>query len=294
MIEQKVLVFGATSRLGDKLIPHLRDAAYTVVSVGRSKGVDYLLDPTSISDVDRVLQLVQPRYVINLIAETNVDKCEDNIPASIQANTVVPAIISKSIIKTKSKSIFFIHVSTDQVYSGKGNHHEANVGPINAYGSSKLAGELMVHYPKTAILRVNFYGMSLQLSRPSFTDWIVRSLRKNDQVTFFNNIRFNGVHHSTLCSFVEWIMRRELEGTYNLGCRDALSKADFAIALAQKLNLDIRNARIAEYSPSSFTANRPYDMTMNVKKIESSLNIACPFFQEEINKTAREYSNAEF
>jgi dTDP-4-dehydrorhamnose reductase len=206
----------------------------------------------------------------------------------------VPAIISKSIIKLKSQSVFFIHISTDQVYSGTGNHHEADVGPINAYGSSKLAGELMIHYPKTAILRVNFYGMSQQLLRPSFTDWIVRSLRKSDQVTFFNNIRFNGLHHSTLCNFIESVMRRELEGTYNIGCRDALSKADFAIALAQKLNLDFRHARIAEYVPSSCTATRPYDMTMNVNKIELLLNIKCPLFQEEIDKTAREYSNAEF
>ena len=74
-----------------------------------------------------------------------------------------------SLIETNlSDKIFLLHLSTDQVYSGKGPHRENFTYPINNYGKTKLKGERFVKKINGCILRTNFVGKSLNYKKKKF------------------------------------------------------------------------------------------------------------------------------
>ena len=80
----------------------------------------------------KIISKKKPNYIINLIALTNVDKCEKKFLAD-KSNFVFVKILTKSISMIKNK-IRLIHISTDQVYNGRSKHDEKHVQPINYYG----------------------------------------------------------------------------------------------------------------------------------------------------------------
>jgi dTDP-4-dehydrorhamnose reductase len=185
-----------------------------------------------------------------------------------------------------------VQISTDQVYEGIGNHVEADVAPVNVYGLSKLAGELMMDQGRTAVLRTNFYGRSTLSARPGFSDWVVSSFADRKEITLFKDVRFSALHMSSLFLIIQKALTSKLSGTYNVGCHNGISKADFALALAAELGLPTSSAKVGALSDITLKARRPLDMTLNVRKLEDALGIQCPDIREEISKTAKEYANA--
>ncbi len=287
----KVLVFGANGLLGSSLCPYLRLEGYQVFTAGRSEDLDYTLDLLNVSSIKEIFDDLRPDHAINLIAATNVDNCEIDVAMATTANALIPAAISRAAVSSHC-NIHLVHVSTDQVYEGSGNHFEKDVGPINVYGLSKLAGELLINHKRTAVLRTNFYGRSNLPARPSFSDWVVSSLETRKTITLFSDVRFSAMHLNSLCLIIQKVLMSQLSGTFNVGCYNGVSKAEFALALAQKLGLPTSTAKVGTTSDASFKARRPIDMTLNIKMLENALGIKCPDIYEEIIKTANEYSNA--
>jgi dTDP-4-dehydrorhamnose reductase len=291
-IIKKVLIFGASGLLGHSLCPYLNSVGFQVFSAGRSELLNYTLDIMNGGSVKQLFDAVKPDHVINLIAATNVDHCEVDIAMASQVNLLIPAIISKAAVASCADNIHLVQISTDQVYEGKGNHREEDESPVNVYGLSKLAGELMMDHSRTAVLRTNFYGRSALSSRPSFSDWIVNSFRNSNEITLLKDVHFSALHISSLCLIIHKALNMKLSGTYNVGCRNGISKAEFALLLAAELGLSTQSAKIGVLSDLSLRARRPLDMTLNVIKLEEALGIHCPDIREEISKTAKEYLNA--
>lgn len=289
--KKKILVLGASSRLGMRLCPSLKSLGFQVLTAGRDKGLEYPIATPNFENIRRLLNIVLPDHVINLIAATSVDDCERDAGMAVRVNTLIPAEISAAVIACEKRGVHLLHVSTDQVYDGHGNHLEEDASPINMYGLSKWAGELLMDKERTVVLRTNFFGKSMIHTRPLLSDWVVKSLGEGKKVTLFKDIRFSALHVSSLCEIIASALDQSLIGTYNVGCRDGISKADFALSLAAELSLSTYSATVGYSEESPLRAKRPSDMTMSVRKIEHALGITCPYFSEEIYKTAREYVN---
>ncbi len=283
------MVFGANGLLGSSLCPYLQSAGFQIFTAGRSKTLDYEIDMFNLDSLQRLFDLVKPDHVINLIAATNVDQCEVDPAMAAKINTLIPTLISRA---TDANNIHLVQVSTDQVYEGIGDHIEENVAPLNVYGLSKLAGELSMDQNRTAVLRTNFYGRSVLSHRSGFSDWIVRSLREGENITLFKDVHFSALHMNSLSYIIQKVLSLELVGTFNAGCRNSISKADFALILASELGLQKNSAIIGSLSDLPMRARRPLDMTLNITKIEKALGIECPDILQEIVKTAKEYVNA--
>lgn len=93
--------------------------------------------------------------VINTAAHTAVDAAEDEVAAAFLANAQGPAWLAEA---SRKAGIPIVHVSTDYVFDGaldRPYREDDSVGPISAYGASKLAGELAVRAanPRSVILR---------------------------------------------------------------------------------------------------------------------------------------------
>ena len=97
-----------------------------------------------------------------------------NLKQKIQISIFVRNLVKA--IKKYKNNIHLIHISTDQVYSGKGNHTESIVHPINYYGKSKLKGELAAKKINSTIFRTNYIGKTKNKS--NLTSWIYNNLKK--------------------------------------------------------------------------------------------------------------------
>lgn len=289
-----VIVFGASGLLGASLVPALRACGHTVLAQSRDSGADLCLDPSDRSAVAAALALHRPDAVVNLVAATNVDQCETQTELAWQANAGVVAAIAEGILALGNAPVsrpHLVHISTDQVYDGPGPHAEDEVHPINVYGLSKYTGELLAERVGATILRSNFYGRSRCVGRVSFSDWLVRSLREKTPITVFDDVKFSAIHIGTLCEFIARSIELRPAGIFNAGCRDGISKAGFALALADALGLPTDNVKVGSSADAALKARRPVDMTLQVARLEAVLNLQCPNMLNEIQHTAKEYLN---
>ena len=289
-----VIVYGASGLLGCSLVPALRACGHTVFSQSRASGADLCLDPSDRSAVAESLVRHRPSAVINLVAATNVDQCETQTELAWQSNAGVVEAIAEGILAVHSDPAsrpHLVHISTDQLYDGRGPHAEDEVHPINVYGLSKFTGELIAERVGATVLRTNFYGRSRSEGRVSFSDWLVLSLREKTPITVFDDVKFSAIHISTLCAIIARCIELRPAGVFNAGCRDGISKAGFALALANALGLPTDNVKVGISANAVLKARRPVDMTLQVTRLEAALNLQCPNILNEIQYTAKEYLN---
>lgn len=101
------------------------------------------LDITKEENVIKYIEELKPEYIINCAAYTAVDNAEDNEELAKKINGDGPANLAKAANKVGAT---LVHISTDYVFNGdldieKSYKEEDEVGPITAYGRTKLQGE---------------------------------------------------------------------------------------------------------------------------------------------------------
>ena len=92
----------------------------------------------------RRLDAARPDAIINAAAYTAVDRAESEPALAWCVNAEAPATLARA---AQHLGVPLVHVSTDDVFDGSqaGGYVESDpVGPLNAYGRSKLGGELAV------------------------------------------------------------------------------------------------------------------------------------------------------
>src|SRR6267378_8489605 len=98
------------------------------------------LDICNMESIEKKIGEINPDYIINCAALTNLDQIELN-PVNAYA---VNAYGAKNLaIVSLKKKIKLIHISTDSVFDGKkGSYKEKDLpNPINEYSKSKKIGE---------------------------------------------------------------------------------------------------------------------------------------------------------
>jgi len=288
MKNKKIAVLGANGLLGHELLNNRFGGKGDVVGhFGRGK--ENKADLSVLSETISYLDSIQPEIIINLVALTNVDYCETNPNESYLINVkVVENIVAW--IKLQQHRIHLVHISTDQVYDGEGLHSEDKPALTNYYGFSKYAAELASASTHAAILRTNFFGKSRAELRASFTDWLYNALSNKQDIQVFDDVYFSPLSMSSLSAMIALVIDKEIVGTYNLGSRQGLSKADFAFEFANALDLNTDHMTRAKIENIDFVKTyRPKDMRLDVTKFEQALKVVLPTLQQEILKVSKEY-----
>jgi dTDP-4-dehydrorhamnose reductase len=274
----RYLVLGGTGLLGPYLKSALADKGEVLVA-GQKSG-DIRLNATDPKALAQCVKEVRPDIIFNCIALTDVDACERDPNLAERINAAPDSFLSDIL----SPSTRLIQVSTDQVYPDTvGPHSEGQVAPINVYGRSKLKGEVAaLRHRNTLVLRVNFFGSSRTQNRKSLSDWVIGSSRDGREITLFNDTLFSPLTLSTLTRLMSAFSDSDLVGSFNLGCRDGSTKAQFARQLLTTMGLSSANAHEGPSPSMAERAPRPKDMRMDVGKIEAVTGITLPTLAEEI------------
>ncbi len=128
-----------TKRLGERRPEWLINKKINCESVGRVE--------CDIANTGQVLELfenVKPDIVINCAAYNFVDRAETDYVGAYKVNAVGVKNVAYACKKHKA---FLVHYSTDYVFDGEkeGLYTEKDEpNPINQYGKSKLAGEILL------------------------------------------------------------------------------------------------------------------------------------------------------
>jgi dTDP-4-dehydrorhamnose reductase len=285
----RVLVTGATGLLGSTLVPWLKEQGHQVTSLGRTQTAGLNADLTNYQQTARVLDRAEPEVIINLVALTNVDRCE-SYPQEAYLLNVKPVENLCAWMQKAAQSCHLIQISSDQLYDGIGPHSEGELTVCNHYGMSKLAGEFVAGTVPSTILRTNFIGRSLRYGRVSFTDWLRSGLLGDASVNVFHDVMFSPLAISSLCNCIERAVVERPLGVYNLGSHQGMSKADFAFAFAAAIGLPTKNlVRSSVREVTTLAARRPSDMRMRCERFEDRMGLRLPRLIDEIKRLADDY-----
>lgn len=287
--KNSVLVLGSSGLLGSELVSGQYLNKYKIISQSQKSFTDFNVDLQDFEQVYKMLDEVRPDSIINLVGLTDVDYCEKFPSEAYNLNVKTVENLVNAIQKCSSNS-FLVQVSTDQVYDGGGLCSEKNINPSNYYAFSKYCGELIAAQTNSVILRTNFFGKSKALSRNSLTDWLYRELNETNDIKVFEDVWFNPLSIYNLCKMIELAVEKKINGVFNLGSNNAMTKAEFAFHFAKALNLSTSKMKKIKVSNAKFLyAHRPKNMIMDLTKFEKDYNFKLPKLIEEIELSAKEY-----
>jgi dTDP-4-dehydrorhamnose reductase len=146
----RLLVTGARGMLGRAVCSAAARLGHDVVGLSRAE-----LDVTDDEHVRRVVAAAEPRAVVHCAAWTDVDGAETAEAAATAVNGEGAGNVARAASEVGAR---MVHLSTDYVFDGTKSTpwvESDPVGPIGAYGRSKLAGELEVAAaaPEHAVVR---------------------------------------------------------------------------------------------------------------------------------------------
>ena len=264
---KKVLLIGADGMLGGELRERL-EKIYEVTGTTIET-----LDICDKAAVEAKVSEVNPYFIINCAAYTNVDGCETNEALATAVNGTAVGNIAEA---AKKVGATFIHISTDYVFDGKlpveDCYNEAMVtNPVSAYGRSKLLGEQNAALAeKYYILRTAWlYG----LGGKNFVKTMLRLSKERDEVTVVNDQHGSPTTTTTLCEIIESVMEKEPEyGVYHSTNEGFTTWCDFTRKIFELANITtpVRGITSAEYKAMfPMLSDRPTNSQLSKEKLHS-------------------------
>ncbi len=284
-----ILILGSSGLLGSELNSGKYLKEYNIISQSLKSKTDLKINLNFFSQTTKMLEKIKPDIIINLVSLTNVDDCEKFPDKAFRSNIKTIQNLVDG-IKINCPNCFLIHISTDQVYDGTDINSEKDINLANYYAYSKYIGELIASKVKCTILRTSFFGKSRNPRRVSFTDWLYKELVQSNNINLFDDILFNPLSLNNLCKMIELVVEKKIQGIFNLGSNEGMSKADFGYNFAKLIKLStLRIKRIKSSNAKFLIAYRPKNMIMNLTKFEHEFKIKLPLLIDEIKLTSKEY-----
>ena len=238
----KVALLGANGQLGSDLVK-TRPEGIELVLLTRKE-----IDVTNREQVDRVLSDIRPDLILNTTAYVKVDLAEEEPEKAFAVNAVGVKNLVDVCLKTGA---VLVHISTDYVFDGKKIKtkepytEEDPPNPINVYGISKYAGELIVrnYLEKYYVVRVaSLYGRAGASGKGgNFVYTILNKARAGEPLRVVDDIYMSPTY--TLDAAREiWsiILKERPYGLYHVVNSGYCSWYEFAVKILEFAGIEAR------------------------------------------------------
>ena len=255
---KKILVTGCNGQLGRAIQKeYAGEVEFVLTDVVDSDEI-VSLDITNIDQVMTLVRDTRPDVIINCAAHTNVDKCEEQWDLAYKINAIGPRNLSIAATETGVK---LVHISTDYVFDGHGTRPQTEfdpVGPVSAYGKTKLEGENFVKQfaQKYFILRTAWlYG-----DGHNFVRTMLRLSETHDEVSVVCDQKGSPTSAVELARMIHYLEGTENYGLFHATCEGDTNWADFTeeifrLAGKQTKVNHVTSKQYKEMNPAS--ADRP-------------------------------------
>jgi dTDP-4-dehydrorhamnose reductase len=239
------------------------------------------LDITNSKSLENLFEEIKPNVVINTIALSSVDYCEQ-FPT--EASKLNVDFVKNLFDISKKFSTKIVHLSSDSVYDGtkKLPYIETdNPHPINVYGNSKLSSEkIILQNPSNLIVRASvLYGwlpkniafLESSSKKPNnFSQWLIKKLQNNENVKIITDEYSSPIIAEDFANSILYLIKNNFSGVFHSAPPIDISRYDFSIKLANYLNFDtnlIKSVKIAELGRKVKTGN---NKSLDSSKLEST------------------------
>jgi dTDP-4-dehydrorhamnose reductase len=277
----RALVFGKTGQVARELQRLLPDALFW----GREDAD--LTDPVACA---ALVATSTADVVINAAAWTAVDKAETEEAAATVVNGDAPTAMARA---AADRGVPFLHVSTDYVFDGSGDQPfvpDHPTAPLNAYGRSKLAGEIGVRAAggKHLILRTSWV---VSAHGANFVKTMLRLGREREALRVVSD----QIGGPTPAAAIAGALVRSAKamrdgatgGTHHFAGAPDTSWADFARAIMAEAALD---CRIDDIPTSDYPtpARRPLNSRFDCRTFETAFGVPRPDWQQGLSDILKE------
>jgi dTDP-4-dehydrorhamnose reductase len=223
----KALVAGAGGQLGRALVQRLGDRAAWAPE-------RHQLDIMDLEAVRAAVARVQPDVVINAAAYNKVDAAEGAPADALSVNAAGPLHLARAAAEARA---LLVHVSTDYVFDGAQSRpyvEDDPPRPINAYGVSKRAGEMMVEALGAPALVVRTSGVfgpgGSRAKGGSFVDRILERARSGAPLRVVNDQTFSPTYAPDLAEALIALIDRGARGMVHVANAGECTWYDLAVA----------------------------------------------------------------
>ena len=212
-----------------------QDERIAKISLLQSDNVIESVNAEDLNSVAKVLAEQRPDVIVNCVGIIKQrSEAKASLP-SITVNSLLPPWLGEQCASWGGR---LIHISTDCVFSGKGNGNYKEDDPSDAedlYGKSKYLGEVSTGNAIT--LRTSIIGREL-FNRSSLLEWFLSQQRK--QVSGFKNALYSGVTTNHLAEVIGDVIQYhpKLTGLYQVTSQ-TISKCDLLHLLRDAYKLDV-------------------------------------------------------
>jgi dTDP-4-dehydrorhamnose reductase len=282
----KLLIIGAGGQLGSKLAEKAKREGNLVYGTFRARApltnLDgaFPVDKTNEIQVEEVVNQVKPNAIVDTGALHNVDYCETHPDEAMAVNAEGTRNLARAARDLGAK---FVFVSTDFVFDGRKRAPYAEAdppNPLSVYARSKLEGEgfaLTESGGNGSVVRpaviysyvpVEQTGKTSSSGKPlNFAAWLVSQLSAGKEVKIVTDQVTSPTLADDLAGAILALLESEKAGLYHAAGATPLSRYDFSVKLAEKLNLDAGLIRKISSDQLKQVARRPLNSSLDSGKL---------------------------
>ena len=277
----KILVTGVKGQLGYDVVKVLNERKI------ECRGVD--IEDFDITDAGAVREYIvkyAPDAVIHCSAYTAVDKAEDNLDLVRCVNAEGPGNIAAACKEIGAKMVY---ISTDYVFPGVGNKpYEVDdpTGPLDAYGQTKLEGELAVkkYLSKYFIVRISWvFG----INGNNFVKTMLRIGRERKEINVVCDQIGSPSYTADLAPLLCDMVMTDKFGTYHATNEGFCSWADFTKEIFKLAGYDTKVNPIPT-SQYPTKAKRPFNSRMSKASLDAAGFQRMPSWQDALARYLKE------
>ncbi|MBE5884303.1 MAG: dTDP-4-dehydrorhamnose reductase [Lachnospiraceae bacterium] len=273
----KILVTGVKGQLGYDVVKELEKRGIEAVGVDIQE-----MDITDADSVNRVIKEAAPDAVIHCAAYTAVDAAEENEDVCRKVNADGTQYIASV---CKELDIKMIYISTDYVFSGKGERPwepEDEREPQSVYGQTKYEGELAVQntLDKYFIVRIAWvFGVNGK----NFIRTMLNLSQKYDTIRVVNDQFGSPTYTYDLAKLLVDMVLTEKYGVYHATNEGTCSWYEFACAIFEEAGIPMNVIPVTteEYGAK---ANRPANSRMSKDKLSENGFERLPIWQDALSR----------
>lgn len=273
----KIVILGSSGLLGLNICLLLKNKfkIYPVINKKKikiNKIKTYHLNISSQNEIKKFLKKIKPQFLINCVALSDVEKCEQNTKLTYKINSTLASNTARI---CNELSIHYTFISSDHLYSGKKKFYKENdnVYPLNNYAKSKILAEknIMKNSNNYLIIRTNFFGFGPSF-RQSFLDKIFKNFKNKEPITLFSDVFYSPIYLKQLIKIIEILLKKNIKGVFNIVGNNRLTKYQFGNKIADKFNFEKKLLQKLYLKETVQKVLRPKDMSLSNKKIKKIIS----------------------
>jgi dTDP-4-dehydrorhamnose reductase len=236
---RRVAVIGSGGQLGTDLVETFQShEAFEVIPLTRAQA-----DCTDAESVRKAVLQVRPPIVVNCAAFVRVDECEDQPLQAFLVNAVGALHVARACAEADS---ICVYISTDYVFDGSkvGPYSESDSAyPVNVYGASKLAGEILVRQtvPHWLIVRAaSLFGRTGARGKGgNFVETIIAKAKTGEPLRIVNDVRMSPTYTRDAATALVGLVEGGADGIVHLTNDGACTWYEFAEQILDLVGLHV-------------------------------------------------------